>query len=161
VPVPPPEPPHPRRVFSLTISPVHLLFPVVELTGEVRAHDNVGLALIGGVGKYTDKPTGISASVYEAGAQFRFYALGDFRSGLQLGAELLYLHVDARDIVATGEGLAIGPFVGYKLTTDPGFTFDTQIGIEHVSLRAEQNGTSSESEKDFILLLNINIGWSF
>jgi hypothetical protein len=72
VPVPP-EPPHPRRVFSLTFSPVHLFLPVVELTGEARVHDNVGIALIGGVGRITDKRINpaLSASVYEAGGQIR------------------------------------------------------------------------------------------
>ena len=61
--LPPPPPPHPRRVFSLTISPLHLFLPVVELTGEARVHDNVGVALIAGAGKYSDpNVSGISAT---------------------------------------------------------------------------------------------------
>jgi hypothetical protein len=160
VPAPPPEPPHPRRVFSLTISPLHLFLPVVELTGEARVHDKVGVAVVGGAGKYTDDSVNISATVYELGAQVRFYVLGDFRQGLQLGAELLYLHLNAPDIVATGEGLAIGPFIGYKIIVDAGFTFEAQLGFEHVSAQA-QSGGSSESQKDYIPLLNLNIGWSF
>jgi hypothetical protein len=156
----PPEPPHPRRVFSLTISPLHLLFPVVELTGEARAHDNVGIALVGGAGRITDSVSGIKASVWEAGAQVRVYVMGDFRHGMQIGAEALYLHIDAPDITATGEGLAIGPFLGYKVMTDEGFTFDTQLGVEHVSLRADAPGQSA-AEKEFIPMLNLNIGWSF
>src|SRR6187397_900116 len=69
-------PPPPRRVFSLTISPIHLTFPIVELTGEIRAHDKLGLAMVAGVGRYTDKSVDISAAVYELGAQLRFYAIG-------------------------------------------------------------------------------------
>ena len=85
---------HPRRVFSLTISPIHLFLPVVELTGEARVHDKVGVALIAGAGKYSDpNVTGISATVYEAGGQVRVYVIGDFRHGMQLGGELLYLHL--------------------------------------------------------------------
>jgi hypothetical protein len=160
VPAPPPEPPHPRRVFSLTISPLHLFLPVVELTGEARVHDKVGVAVVGGAGKYTDDSVNISATVYELGAQVRFYLLGDFRQGLKLGAELLYLHLNATDVVATGEGLAIGPFVGYKIIVDAGFTFEAQLGFEHVSAQA-QSGGSAASEKDYIPLLNLNIGWSF
>ena len=160
VPAPPPEPPHPRRVFSLTISPLHLLFPVVELTGEARVHDKVGVAVIGGAGKYTDASVNVSATVYELGAQVRFYVVGDFRQGMQLGAELLYLHLDAADIVATGEGLAVGPFLGYKVMVDAGFTFEAQLGFEHVSEQARSGG-SAASEQDYIPLLNLNIGWSF
>jgi hypothetical protein len=160
VPAPPPEPPHPRRVFSLTISPIHLLLPVVELTGEARVHDQVGLAFIGGVGRYTDKNLGVSASVYEAGGQLRFYVLGDFRHGMQVGAEALYLHLSDPNLSATGEGLAAGPFLGYKVMTDAGFTFDTQLGFEHLFVRGA-SGSSTSSGETNIVLLNANIGWSF
>jgi len=156
---PAPEPPHPRRVFSLTFSPIHLLFPVVELTGEARVHDKLGLALVAGAGKYTDKDLGISAAVFEAGAQVRAYVVGDFRHGMQLGAEVLYLHLDAKEITTTGEGLAVGPFIGYKVMIDAGFTFDTQLGFEHVSARASNGNTATDN--DWIPLLNLNIGWSF
>src|SRR3954471_20280725 len=66
--------------FALTISPIHLFFPIVELTGEIRASDKVGLAAILGAGRYSDTTNGVkvSASVYEAGAQFRYYLIGDF-----------------------------------------------------------------------------------
>ena len=161
--VPPPLPPpeHPRRVFSLTISPLHLVLPVVELTAEARAHDKIGVALIGGGGKYTDpNVSGISASVYEVGGQVRAYVLGDFRHGMQLGGELLYLHLDDKRLSATGEGLAIGPFVGYKIMTDIGFTFDAQVGFEYITARAQASG-STNNDKSIIPLLNLNVGWSF
>ena len=82
----------------------------MELTGEARVHDKVGVALIGGAGKYSDpNVSGISATVYEAGGQVRVYVIGDFRHGMQLGGELLYLHLSDASISATGEGLAVGP----------------------------------------------------
>ena len=154
----PPPPPH--RVFSLTISPIHLALPVVEVTGEIRAHDKLGLAVIGGVGRYTDKSVNISASVYEIGAQLRFYPIGDFRHGMQLGAELLYLHMSQSNLSLRGEGVGIGPFIGYKVISDAGFTFDAQIGGQYVGVRAT-DGNSAESGKDIIVLLNLNVGWSF
>jgi len=155
-----PEPPHPRRVFSLTFSPIHLFLPVVELTGEARVHDNVGLALIGGVGRVTDKSVNLSASVYEAGGQIRIYVIGDFRHGMQLGGELLYLHISDPNLQGTGAGVAVGPFLGYKVMSDAGFTFDTQLGFEHLSVQASAQGETA-SGKDMIVLLNLNIGWSF
>jgi hypothetical protein len=162
MPQPPPRE-HPRHVFSLTISPIHLFLPVVELTGEARVHDKVGVALIGGVGKYTDPDdSSLSASVWEAGGQVRAYVIGDFRHGMQIGGELLYLHLDSTTLAATGEGLAVGPFLGYKIATDVGFTFDAQVGFEHISARAKSTtGPEMANGKSFIPLLNLNVGWSF
>lgn len=158
---PPPPAEHPRRVFSLTISPIHLLLPVVELTAEARVHDKVGVAVIAGAGKYSDPDvSGISATVFEAGGQVRFYVVGDFRHGMQLGGELLYLHLYDDRIAISGEGLAVGPFIGYKIMVDAGFTFDAQVGFEHISARADGSG-STANDKSFIPLLNLNVGWSF
>lgn len=153
-----PTPPH--RVFSLTISPLHFFLPVVELTAELRAHDKVGVALVGGAGKITDKTANISATAYEVGGQLRFYALGDFRHGMMVGAEALYAHLSDSNVSLTGQGLAVGPFLGYKVISDPGFTFDTQLGAQYMAVRAT-DGVSAASDDQFIVLLNLNIGWSF
>jgi len=59
-----------------------------------------------------------------------------------------------------GVAVAIGPFLGYKVMTDAGFTFDTQLGFEHVSVQADSQ-SSTAMEKTMIVLLNLNIGWSF
>jgi hypothetical protein len=153
----PPPPPH--RVFSLTFSPVHLVFPIVEMTAEIRAHDKLGIAVIGGAGRYTDRSASISASVYELGGQLRFYPIGDFRHGLQVGVETLYLHLSNPAISLGGVGIAVGPFLGYKVISDAGFTFDAQLGGQYVAARAT-NG-SGESGDTTIVLLNLNVGWSF
>jgi len=158
---PPPPPEHPRRVFSLTVSPIHLTLPVVELTAEARVHDKIGIAVIGGAGKYSDpNVSGISATVFEAGAQIRYYVIGDFRHGMQLGGELLYLHLYDDRVAISGEGLAVGPFIGYKIMIDAGFTFDAQVGFERITARADGNG-STANDKTIIPLLNLNVGWSF
>lgn len=158
---PPPPAEHPRRVFSLTISPIHLFLPVVELTGEARVHDKVGIALVGGAGKYSDPNiSGISATVIEAGGQVRAYVIGDFRHGMQVGGEVLYVHLNDDRVAISGEGLAIGPFLGYKIMIDAGFTFDAQVGFEHISARASSS-TSTANDRSFIPLLNLNVGWSF
>ena len=38
----------------------------------------------------------------------RAYVIGDFRHGMQLGGEVLYLHLNDSRIATTGEGLAVG-----------------------------------------------------
>lgn len=181
---PPPGPPQPPVVprveaaapeipaFSLTISPLHLIGgPILELTGELRVHDKIGVALVAGAGRITDNiddgfgnTTKLTASVFEVGAQVRGYVVGNFRHGMQVGAELLYLHLSTDEFVAKGEGIAVGPFLGYKIATRVGFTFDAQLGVEYVGARASASDsqTSVKTEDSSVIpLLNLNVGWSF
>ena len=154
--------------FSLTISPIHLLLPILELTGELRLGTQAGLALIGGGGRVTvtaPNATSVRFTVYEMGGQLRYYVTGSFRRGMQVGAELLYVHVNGslQDITGVASGLAIGPFFGWKTTTHAGFTFEVQGGVEVVTMGSQVNdssGGSSSSTVDYIPLLNLGIGWS-
>ncbi len=150
-----------EHAVSLTFSPIHLILPVFEVTGEFAVAPKISLAAILGVGSVSSD--GISATVFEVGGQFAYYLVGNFDHGMQLGAEVLYLGLSGDDVETSGTtavGLAVGPFVGYKLATDFGFTFMAQLGVEYVVARAESSSSSS-SEKSFIPLLNLNIGWSF
>ena len=170
---PPPvtaEQSHPRRMVSVTISPFHLLLPFVELTAEGRVHDKLGIGVVAGAGKVSEdaSATGpaISATVVEVGLQGRYYLLGDFRHGLQLGAEGMYLHVSGINvdtISAYADGVAVGPFIGYKYTADIGFTFDSQLGFQRIGMFAKASGdgqTASTRDSEYFLLLNLNVGWS-
>ena len=151
----------PARRVSLTWSPLHLALPLVELTGEVRLRDHVGVAVIGGVGSVTDRATQVRGRAIEAGGQLHWYPLRPF-AGLDVGVEALYLHLDDvnLDAAATAAGLAIGPFVGYKAMFPFGLTLVAQVGFEVVAVRAEtRNGMSND--RGIIPLLNLNAGWSF
>jgi len=154
-----------KRV-SLTISPLHLLLPVGEVTGEVRILDKLSAAAILGFGK-TSVDGGGTFHVIEVGTQANFYALGDFDHGLQLGLEALYLMLagDSEGATGQGEGLSVGPFIGYKLATRIGFTLNGQVGGQMTFVRARAKDplgeTGSDSATELILLLNLNVGWSF
>lgn len=171
----PADPDEGLRNVSLTFSPLHLFMPMLELTAEVRLARKFGVAALGGYGQITgerdpgDTREPLTATVYEIGAQARYYVFGSFDHGMQLGAEVLYLHLDADttgSIVASGEGLAVGPFAGYKIATQFGFTFDGQLGIQYLAARAEAHDTDTNdsaeaSDSVWIPLLNVNVGWSF
>ncbi len=157
--------------FSLTVSPLHLVLPIVELTGEYAIMNDLSAALILGGGKITSEASGLVAeetyTAYEVGAQGRYYLLGDFEHGMQVGAEALYLYLD-RDgessITVSGAGLALGPFIGYKIATHIGFTFDAQLGFQYMVARAEATdgtNTAKGEDSDILPLLNLNVGWSF
>lgn len=108
-------------------------------------------------------------SAYELGAQFVGYPLREF-SSLQLGAELMYIHVstetvNGQQISAAAGGAAVGPLVGYKVLTKAGFTFFVQGGFEYVFAKAsasDNQGNSATAEQSTVIpLLNLNLGWSF
>jgi len=163
--------------LSVTVSPIHLFLPVVELTTELRVHDKFSIAAVFGVGKldvdtfsFTQGRSTESFSVFEIGTQVRAYPIGNFNHGMQVGAELLYVHVgydtDVDTIDLKGEGIAVSPFLGYKVTSDGGFTFDVQGGYGYVKHRASGSNTSTgasaeEADSEGMVLLNINFGGSF
>lgn len=134
---------------SLTVSPIHLTIPVLELTGEARVHDRVGVAAVAGAGATT------GVTVWELGAQGRYYPVGDFDHGMQLGAEVL--GVGGGDDGDTAVGAALGPFLGYKIAARFGLTFEGQLGVQYATVRA--NG--GDSDAGVAPLLNLNLGWSF
>jgi len=74
----------PKFHTTITISPLHLALPVVELMGEFSLQPKISLAAIGGIGSYMD------FSIVELGGQFNYYLIGDFDQGMQGGVELLY-----------------------------------------------------------------------
>ncbi len=161
----------PERSVSLTLSPIHLLFPVVEGQVEIALGDSVSLAAIGGFGEITVEDASgheeFTGSVMELGGQFVYYPLERFES-LQVGAEVLYVRIEADDpdgrVTGLGRGLAAGPFIGYKLLTSGGFTFFVQGGVEYLAIQADtQSGgaQASDEESRWIPLLNLNLGWSF
>jgi hypothetical protein len=170
-PPPPPEAKKPERNFSLSISPLHLVLPLVELTGELRVSDHVGLSVIAGYGSLELESNDpdvdeTRASVIEVGAQASWYPLRKFES-LVLGAEVLWMHLEADvgDITGIGAGVAVGPFVGYKLITRGGFTFLVQGGAQYLAVQAQAEDSAGARQEDedshIIPLINLNLGWSF
>lgn len=165
---PPTErPPREIRDVSLTVSPAHLFLPIVELMGDIRLIDKLSAAVILGFGAVQVTPDD-RATVFEAGAQLKFYAIGDFDHAMQIGAEILFIHLSAdlasRGVTGTGSGLAFGPFLGYKFVASGGFTLDVQLGFQYAGVFASAtDGTTTEetSDAEIIPLLNLNLGWSF
>ncbi len=166
----------PSQRVSLTFSPLHLFYPVIELTAEARAAPRLGLGLTVGTGRMTtnttDAATGqdrtVAATAQEWGGSAAYYPIKPFRS-LQLGAEIMYLRIEAEELNAaaaeTADGFAIGPFIGYKLLTKVGFTAVAQIGGQYVNARSEERdsagGVVEKAGTSWAPLLNLNVGWSF
>jgi hypothetical protein len=164
----------PSQRVSITFSPLHLIAPIFELEAELMVVPHFGVGVIGGIGSIEadsgDPEIGKERfKAYELGLQVTGYPLKDFES-LQLGAELLWVNVsseniDGQDIQGEGSGIAVGPFIGYKLMTDVGFTLFVQGGAQLMTVTAEatdaEGNTDTADDSEVILLLNANIGWSF
>jgi hypothetical protein len=160
---------------SITISPLHLLIgPIFEAQAEIRVVPHFSIAPIFGIGSIkansSDSTLGDQKfSAYELGAQLVGYPLREF-SSLQLGAELMYIHVstetvNGQQVSAAAGGGAVGPLVGYKVLTKAGFTFFVQGGFEYVFAKASASDNQSHSataeQSTVVPLLNLNLGWSF
>lgn len=160
-------------IVSLTFSPFHVIYPMFELTAEARVGDYCGIALIGGFGARTVATSNdeeVTFSLYELGAQVIAYPLDPFES-LQLGVELMYMHVaidddlNGRRLESIASGLALGPLVGYKLLTEVGFTLFVQGGVAFIAVAGDiedDQGEVATTERTAVFpLLNLNLGWSF
>jgi|tagenome__1003787_1003787.scaffolds.fasta_scaffold20849952_1 hypothetical protein len=142
------------------------VFPV-ELTGEVRAGDKVGIAFIAGAGRHTDQtPYAFRYDnlALDAGLGARYYVLGDFSGGLSVGYELYFwdLVVVATDTNgasngAENRGLTTGPLIGYKHVWPVGFTVDAQLGYGQI---VYTSGYVFDEPSESVLL-NLKVGWSF
>ena len=160
--------PKPEKNFTLTIAPLHLLLGIVEVNGEFKANNNLGVALILGTGTYKSTITTDSFSVSEYGFQVSYYPDSNFNDGVQYGLEVMRVDlqlISKSNIKSSGSGVAFGPYIGYKAVLDSNFVFVGQIGFQGYSVTAkaqDSNGNSaSAGGAGGGLLLNLNVGYSF
>ncbi len=158
------------RPISVTVSPLLLILPVFEVTAEYAVMPDLGVAGILGIGQVSvESSLGDDSqfTVFEIGGSVRYYAIGSFRHGMQLGLEALYLQVSGSmdNAIGVGKGLSVGPFIGYKYIASFGLTVDLQGGVGYTLLGAEasndQGDSASNSDSQLLPILNINLGWSF
>ena len=151
--------------LTVSISPIHLALPVGELMVEYNLNNKLGLAGILGVGQVTVEDafgSDVTGDVFELGAQGNYYLWGDFRKGLHVGAEVMYLNakMEQNSVKATGAGLSASAYVGYKHTFSFGLALILQLGYGATVVSAESEG-ESDSDSDGLFLINLNIGWTF
>ncbi|MCB9676278.1 MAG: hypothetical protein H6737_14240 [Alphaproteobacteria bacterium] len=137
---------------SLTTSPLQLILPIFEVTAEFRLADRIGLGAIGGIGASGGIPVGTF------GPTFRFYPVGSFDHGMQVGADLQLVAAATEfdGVIYSAAGVSGGPFVGYKIAARFGLTFEGQLGVGGSFVSG--GGQTSVGP---IPILNLNLGWSF
>jgi hypothetical protein len=164
--------PEPERNVSFTISPLLLMFPMLELGAELRVLDGFGVSARGGLGNWGVTLPDDKKDVYPAwrlGGQVHWYLMRPF-GGLEVGAELGYLRVETDEPEFPWDSLklrrlTVGTFIGYKLLVRVGFTFQAQFGIvrafEKVQAQSEVLTTVTDEDSRWDALLNVGLGWSF
>jgi len=158
-----------EKTLSITFSPFHLLnekIKIFEAMIEKNINQDISVALIGGAGTAEIESDGdnYDATVYELGGQLKYYFKNNSKHKLNFGLELLWLDIDVSSKTtsetATGTGLSVGPFFGYKYVADGGFTFDFQLGYAKIVAHAESENDEESAETN-APILNLNFGWSF
>jgi hypothetical protein len=149
--------------MTISISPILLFSPIFQGIFEYKIMDKLGVAGILGFGDITDPDTDITASIFEIGGQANYYVWGDFRKGLHVGTQLLYLYAwfDDDSISITGNGLSLGGYLGYKYSFDFGLALLIQLGYQGVVANAEADTGEEASGSDSGVLFNLNMGWTF
>ena len=173
---PPPEAPPPMGPrLTVMWAPIRLIIPVGEITVEYRVMAKLGISIELGGGRRTatlESPTtstDVKGTEIEGGAQVRYYLLGDFHKGMELGAEILDEHIKFDEPLPAGVagaaagGVTVGPFVGYKIATHVGFTFEAQVGARYlvVDPPITGQGPAPAISSRWEPLLHLNVGWSF
>lgn len=163
-PEPPPTPPDADTHYfelAFTVGPVlGLSLPGVDEPGllqmanlfvEARQGKGVGIGLIGGFGRVDEVLS------WELGIGARGYPVGDFGTGLILGAEVLFVHQSARaGGILPESGVSFGPVVGFKYTAPFGLTIDLTGGAA-----ARFFGTGFDTaQNSFGPLAHVQLGWS-
>jgi hypothetical protein len=161
---------------TASLSLVSAWFAVVEGRVEIRASKRFGVLVLAGAGTVTlsDNPDPLwpgKVAVQEFGGQLRLYPIGNYDTGLVVGAEALYMRVSVREdegllYRASASGLGVGPFVGGKLTLAFGATALAQVGLLAMPVKGHVeslDGTRSANVKSSIVtpLADLGVGWSF
>ena len=81
------------------------------------------------------------------------------------------MHVAIEDVIGNarvsglGAGFSTGPFIGYKWISEIGFSVFLQGGFSLVLVRATATNdlgqSATKNENEILMLLNVNLGWSF
>src|SRR6266545_7646983 len=131
-----------RRSFTLLAYPFTLIPNEhdgvrawrLDLAGELRLDDDVGVQLAAGAGP--QERQGTSWLLFTAGGQARYYFHGSFERGFSLAAEALF-------VGSTGAGssganaVSLAALVGYKQAFGLGFTLDAQLGVGDLVMQSQ------------------------
>jgi hypothetical protein len=146
---------------TIGFSPFDLVHPIVRVQTEIRVAKDGGMAVQFGAGEVDNK------FALAVGAQYSWYAIGDFEHGMQVGGIAMYS--SASNALTTrgsvGRGVAMGPVIGYKYVAPFGFSMAATTGpllLRFVNeTPAPPSGTYIESGFGIGIYATVWMGWTF
>ena len=164
--------PSERRSLALAGTVDLGVVSTAALSAELRLGDSLGLAVALGWATlfgYEDGPA--------ARLQVRYYPVGSFDGGLQLGAELDGSALrNGRNAAAFGHAPQADPgweriyayagsFAGYKHVTAGGLAVEPQVGLKVALLKPARNGRATAVDavagQPFDLIARLGVGYCF
>lgn len=168
---------------TVTAGVAKLAWPAVSLDYERRLARKVGVGGFVGFGRYNPKVFNLfdlgggnpfeeaTFKFREVGLRANLYAIGGFKHGMVLGLTVhnRRLSYEEDGAEASVAGTIIGPHIGYKLITSPGFTLGFLGGIGYhavgdIKVESGDNSATLENPlEEFPVMTfgSINAGWSF
>ena len=146
--------------WTVSISPIQLVIPIVSLSSERSVAQDVGFGGRISAGSVNN------STAFGGGIFANYYAIGDFDHGMMIGGSLNYAHAEGSDqeITATANGVGLGPHIGYKVNFGFGLTTSLQLGGAYIiATGSGTDGTSSASvsANGFAATGDLKVGWSF
>lgn len=157
----------PGHRVSVTVNPLLLIFGYLEVMGEFRLHDQVGVAaMVAGGPASTWPQSTASGFLAHLGVQGNYYVFRDFDHGLHVGAKALGHYLDIEDALGSLSRFALimGGYGGYKFAASSGLTVVAQVGgvllfdFERTSLEEGQAGFAGTRQAPY---MRLHLGWSF
>lgn len=144
------------RRLTLGVNLPYLAVPVFQLHAELALTGRWSAALRAGLGK---SGVGHEQWVGELGGQATYYLTGNFDRGMQVGLDVRGTAYEGEGhLFGLGDGLALGPYVGYKRVFGYGITLGAQLSVQGV-LFGEVETVEDENNRVLPYLL-LYTGWS-
>jgi hypothetical protein len=135
----------------------YLGVPVVQLHTELALSSRWSTALRAGVGK---SGLGHEQWVAEFGGQATYYLTGNVDRGMQVGLDVRGTTYEGDGyLFGLGDGLAVGPFVGYKRVFGHGITLGAQLSVQGVLFGEVESDNPTEDRRALPYVM-LHAGWS-
>lgn len=152
------------RTASVTLSALRLLTSsgLLEVTVEADLGEKFSVAgIFGGGGQF---------QTLGGGVQGIYRVFGDFDDCFKAGMQVVYLvkpdtYGLSGNFEQTRDGWNVGPYLGAKATSDLGFTFEFDFGLQVAEHKYVLSDGSGVVETGYSLgtapMMNLQLGWSF
>ena len=156
------------RKNAISISPIHLMLPVVLINYSYGVTDKIAVSPSIGYGKVPiSEGSSDKFDVWDLRLGVEYYFYGSAIAGFFAGPRFEYVYVSgttSENVVGTGAGGSLQALIGYHWVWNPGIFLDIKLGGGYMIVKAEAEDSTTKAtaeEKNFHAVIDLNIGWAF